>query len=279
VRLLVGTFLVDVLGWPSALSPSDSPVPEFIIADSSREPDFILRLSVGGAVRSATRCSVVLGVEVDAARRHVNMRLTEGDARFLLPEREVRAEMEGPWWILLESLLKTAVQLFALETGNALLLHASCLERNGKAYVFMGRSGAGKTTVAMLSRHTGAARLLREELTFVGGFHAPEPLVVATLPIREKHGASAGPGAYPLEAVYWLEQADEDVVIPLRAAQAFPRVSSAISIGVRDRIMMMPGLDLAEQLTERVPVKTLRFRRSARFWDAIDADLSRDDRR
>jgi hypothetical protein len=48
----------------------------------------------------------------------------------------------------------------------------------------------------------------------------------------------------------------------------------AMSICVRDEMFMIPALELAEQLVRRVPVRVLRFRKSAEFWGAIDEDLA-----
>jgi hypothetical protein len=38
--------------------------------------------------------------------------------------------------------------------------------------------------------------------------------------------------------------------------------------------MALPAVSMAEELARRLPVKTLRFSRSAGFWAAIDRDLA-----
>jgi hypothetical protein len=273
MRLRIGTLVAEIEGWPGDPSPGSNLLDQFVLPDSETPPpDFAVRLSVGDAPRGSWKTSELQGVDVQRERRTVTVRMTEWTATFLLPERQVHAHLAGPWSLALESFLKTAVQLFALEAGTALLLHASAVERGGNAYVFAGHSGAGKTTAAMLSRHAGMARILREEMVFIGGLGGEEPPVVATLPIREKHMASAGPGSWPLAGVYWLEQAEVDVVERLSLSRATQRIVAVATIGVRDRMFMVPALDLSEELARRVQVKVLRFRRSAGFWDAIDAE-------
>ena len=103
--------------------------------------------------------------------------------------------------------------------------------------------------------------MLREEMTAVGDLSRAEPVRVFTLPSVEEHGLSAGPAAVPLRGLYWLQQ---------------DSVDSVNRISVPDEMLMIPALELAEQLVRRVPVRVLRFRKSAEFWKAIDEDLVSD---
>ncbi len=214
-------------------------------------------------------------MSVDVTRRTVELAMTELTATFDLTNRVVRGRLMGPWSGALEVLLKSASQLYALETRRALFLHASCVERGGLGYAFMGRSGAGKTTAAMLSRSAGVASLIREEITCLGDFADSAPLRVFALPFREKNRLSAPrPSAVPLRGLYWLEQGDVDVVNHISVANQVKCLAMATSIGVRDPIFMIPALELGERLVRRVPVRVLRFRKSPEFWRAIDEDLA-----
>ena len=56
------------------------------------------------------------------------------------------------------------VYSFALIEAHGLVIHAASLVRNGRAFLFCGRSGSGKTTIARLSQH---ATLLSDELSIV----------------------------------------------------------------------------------------------------------------
>lgn len=65
--------------------------------------------------------------------------------------------------------LRLACALWLLPRGG-LLLHGACVERDGLAHVFVGESGAGKTTLARaLSRIAGPreARVIGDEVTCV----------------------------------------------------------------------------------------------------------------
>jgi hypothetical protein len=195
-------------------------------------------------------------------------------ARFRLADSHVDARLGGPWVYSLETLLKNAAQIFGLGLGKALHLHASSVDRAGLAYVFLGRSEAGKSTAALTSREAGLARVLREEMTAVGDLSRAEPVRAFTLPSVEEHRLSAGPAAVPLRGLYWLQQADADAVERISVPEQVKRLAMATSICVRDEMLMIPALELAERLVRRVPVRVLRFRKSADFWHAIDEDLA-----
>ena len=95
------------------------------------------------------------------------------------------------------------------------------------------------------------------------------------MPYREKNRLSATrPAAIPLRGLYWLEQAEGDSVERIGVPEQVKRLAMATSICVRDEMFMIPALELAEELVRRVPVRVLRFRKSAEFWHAIDGDLA-----
>ena len=106
----------------------------------------------------------------------------------------------------LDAFLRVLFSLALVEEGG-LLVHAASLVRAGRAYLFPGRSGAGKTTLARLSTDV---LLLSDEVSLVrdgrchgtpfwgelgrGGRPAPRPLPRFTsrsTPITTRHARSA----------------------------------------------------------------------------------------
>jgi hypothetical protein len=262
-RLLLragGPLVADVRGLTFPLDDANTCLRRFQV-DGRSAADYGVDVSCGDLPRSAWRRSEVESVSVDAARRTVNLTMAELSATFDLRNRMVQGRLKGPWPDALGVLLRNASQLFGLETRKALFLHASCVDRGGEAYVFMGRSEAGKTTAAMLSQGAGVASLMREELTCLGDFVDDAPLRAFALPFREKNRLSATrPAAVPLRGLYWLQQADADAVERISVPEQVKRLAMATSICIRD--------------VRRVPVRVLRFRKSAEFWHAIDEDLA-----
>jgi hypothetical protein len=270
-----GPLVADIRGLTFALDGDGSCLDRFQVGEASNV-DYRVEVSCGGLPRSAWRRSEVQSVSVERSLRIVHLTMTELAATFDLGNRVVRSHLEGPWPGALEVLLRNASQLFGLESRRTLFLHAACVERGGEAYVFMGRSGSGKTTVALLSQSAGMASVVREELTCLGDLADGAPLCAFALPFREKKRVSARlPAAIPLRGLYWLEQADVDAVVRVATPEQVRRIAMATSLGVRDKLFMIPALQLCEQLVRRIPLRVLRFRKSVDFWRAIDDDLAR----
>jgi len=267
--------VAEVRGLSFPLEAGSGWLPQFA-TNVDAPADFSVDVSCGDLPGSALRSSGVRAVRVDRSQRTIWLDMNELVARLRLADRHVDARLGGSWVYSLETLLKNAAQIFGLELRKALYLHASSVDRAGLAYVFLGRSEAGKSTAALISREAGLARVLREEMTAVGDLSRAEPVRVFTLPSVEEHGLSAGPAAVPLRGLYWLQQDSVDSVNRISVPEQVRRLAMATSICVRDEMLMIPALELAEQLVRRVPVRVLRFRKSAEFWKAIDEDLVSD---
>jgi hypothetical protein len=265
-RISLGALVVELRGLDFSLSGHKTWLADFICDD---EPDVIVEATFGDRPDHEWVSSEILATRVDRERRVADVRLTEWHAVFDLGARHVRAEFGGRWPLAVDSLLKTVLQIYVIELGRGLLFHASSVERHGRAYVFMGRSGAGKTTAALLSREAGAT-ILSEEMTVICGLDGQGELAVPTLPFRQRLGIPMRPARLPLAGLYALEQADEDAVVPLTPAQQVLRLAETTSIGVRDALLMTPALELAGRLTARMPAAMLRFRKPPAVGGAID---------
>jgi len=262
----LGALVAEVRGLDFSLAGQGTWLADFVCDDP---PDVIVEATFGDRPGSEWTHSEILDARADAASRVVEVRVTEWHATFDLSARHARAKVGGRWPLAVDSLLKTVLQIYVIELGMGLLLHAASVERGGRAYVFTGRSGAGKTTAALLSAEAGAT-ILSEEMTVICGLDRDGDLVVTTLPFRQRLGIPMRPARVPLAGLYVLEQADEDAVVPLPPAQQILRIAATTSIGVRDALLMAPALDLARRLTARTPAAMLRFRETPRFWQAID---------
>jgi hypothetical protein len=178
---------------------------------------------------------------------------------------------------VLLSLLKVVAQVFPPVLGIGLTLHASAVERHGQAFVFMGKSGAGKSTIALESLERGFGNILSDELTFVGEIGDERVPRTVSLPFPHKRSAPVHMSTAPLRAVFTIQQADEDEVVPLDIADQVRAVCSAAAIGVRASQTMEPALAMSQRLVRRVPVRRLRFRVGSGFWAAIDEVVPRFD--
>jgi hypothetical protein len=153
------------------------------------------------------------------------------------------------------------------------LFHGSAIERDGGAYVFIGHSGAGKTTSAFLMREDGAT-VLAEEMTFVGDFRGDGALSVYTMPMFQRDGTTVDGRVVPLRGIYALRQAPYHEVRRLDRDAQVRHLLAAVTIGVRDAVTALPAYDLLVELARRIPVRELHFRKDPGFWPCIREDLA-----
>jgi len=157
------------------------------------------------------------------------------------------------------------VYSLALVDAHGLVIHASSLIRNSKAYLFCGPSGSGKTTIARLSQD---ATLLSDELSIVR--------------MSDKHArchgtpfwgdlARAGEDrAAPLAGIYFLHHGGRHAVDALKPKQALERILPNVLFFARQADLTARVLGIAADLVEAVPCFVLSFRLDPGFWEVID---------
>jgi hypothetical protein len=180
---------------------------------------------------------------------------------------------------LLETLLTIELQL---RRPDLLFLHAACVEHRGRAWLFAGDSGAGKSTTAWALLHHGC-RYLTDELSAVDLVRlevhpyphalclkqAPPPAYPLAddaldlgptihLPAASLHGASVR-GARPLAGLFLLQprghQAREPEVRRLTASEAAARLYVA---ALNPLAHPQHGIDAVLRLAQRFPCFALR---------------------
>lgn len=137
---------------------------------------------------------------------------------------------------------------------DRLLLHASAVIYQGKAYLFSAPSGGGKSTHAELWRAHYGAKLLNGDKVVLQiqklGCTAWGSPVAGSSGIYENLGA-------PIGAIFILNKAPQDRVLPLsRRAALLALYSETIKSGT-DPAVNIRLLDLLEQLQASVPVLSL----------------------
>ncbi len=162
----------------------------------------------------------------------------------------------GPSANSLEACVRIAASV-ALARHGALILHASAIETAGKALVFTGVSGAGKSTIsALLDRPP--ARKIGDELIVLrrdgGRWTVYVPPYLG--PPGIEHGASA-----PLDAIHFLVQALHHARDPMAPAAAVRELLRHVLIYVAEPRTAEHILGLVADVTSQVPCYRLEFRR------------------
>lgn len=164
----------------------------------------------------------------------------------------------------LDSFLRVTISQLLL-SARGMLLHAATVVRDGRAYVFMGQSGAGKSTIA---RGAPAGSALTDEISLVR-CHASGWRAHGT-PFWGEFRAAGQNASYPLARIFALQQAPHNRVEKLasrEALRALLNCSLFFSAVPEDRQAL---LSVAAELAESGRIYRLEFRRELDFWEGVD---------
>ena len=157
------------------------------------------------------------------------------------------------------------VHTLVLAREGGVLLHAASAVRNGRAFVFSGVSGAGKTTLARLAPPD--ADVLTDEISYVrkeaGGYYAYGTPFAGEL---ARVGANL---RAPLDTIYLLAQGAENRVSDVGKAEAARGILANMLFFAEDAELVRAVFLSALDLVEHVPVLRLTFRPEAAAWDLI----------
>jgi len=163
----------------------------------------------------------------------------------------------GPSANSLEACVRIAASV-ALARRGALILHASAVEVDGRALVFTGVSGAGKSTISALLDRPPAARKIGDELLVLtrreGAWTAYVPPYLG--PAGIAHGSAA-----PLAAVHFLVQAPHHRRTAIAATTALRELMRHVLVYVVEPRTAEHVLALVDDLTREVPFYQLEFRK------------------
>lgn len=145
-----------------------------------------------------------------------------------------------------------------------LLLHSSCLEESGKAILFAGRSGAGKSTVAKLSL---PRTVFSDEATIVK--MKSNGIEVLSSPFNSELKTKSVQPSRLLSAIYLLVQSQELKTQEITRANALCQIIDKVFYWPHENTETRKVLQLCKQLVDRVPIFEMYFQKNNRFWELI----------
>ena len=165
----------------------------------------------------------------------------------------------------LDSLLRVLLS-WKLLGHHGFLLHAATVVRHGKAYVFTGRSGAGKSTVASLSQEgsvlTDEISLLRREN---GGWRA------YGTPFWGEFRAAGSNTSASVAGIFRLLQAPENRVTPIRPVTLLRCLLPNVLFFSTEEQANRDLLEILTRAVKEIPGYNLEFRKNATFWEVLPA--------
>jgi hypothetical protein len=163
----------------------------------------------------------------------------------------------------LDSLLRILLS-WQLLSHQGFLLHAATVMRNGKAYIFTGRSGAGKSTVASLSAEgsvlTDEISLLRFEK---GVWHA------YGTPFWGEFRAAGSNTSAPVAGIFRLLQAPENRVTVLSPMATLRTLLPNVLFFSAEAEANRRLLEILTQAATQISGYNLAFRRNSAFWEVL----------
>jgi hypothetical protein len=157
------------------------------------------------------------------------------------------------------------VHTLVLARQGGFLLHAASAIRNGKAFLFAGVSGAGKTTISSLAPPD--ADLLTDEISYVRKQHAG--YVAFGTPFTGELDQAGENVSAPIAALYFLAKGDENRIDRIPSAEAARALLANILFFAEDEELVQSTFHSAFEFVSRVPVMQLTFVPDARVWELI----------
>lgn len=165
----------------------------------------------------------------------------------------------------IDSVLRIIHSLVLARQGG-FLVHAASAIRAGRAFLFAGVSGAGKTTISRLA--PSDATLLSDEISYVR--RQPDGYIACGTPFS---GALAKAGenvSAPLSTLFLLQKGRQNCVEPIEQADAVRSLLRNILFFAEDQNLVKRVFQSAWEFINTVPVRRLTFVPDQRVWDLID---------
>ncbi len=157
------------------------------------------------------------------------------------------------------------VHSLILARQGGFLVHAASAIRGGKAFLFSGVSGAGKTTISRLAPPD--ATLLTDEISYVrregNGYMACGTPFAGEL-ARVGENCSA-----PVSALFLLEKGLQNRIEPIGPTEAIQRLLRNILFFADDPALVELVFQSACEFASLVPIHRLVFVPDQRVWDII----------
>jgi hypothetical protein len=164
----------------------------------------------------------------------------------------------------IDSVLRIVHTLLLSKQGG-FLVHAASAVRNGKAFLFAGASGAGKTTLSRLAPEDVV--LLTDEISYVR--RQESDYIAFGTPFAGELAKVGENVRAPIAAMYLLAKGPENRIEPVAQARAGRALLANILFFAEDAELVRLVFQSACEFVSCVPVYRLTFVPDARVWEMI----------
>ena len=246
---------------------------------NTTDPGFLTMLQDRYAGFVGTSEDAELEFDVDLKRPssldpEADVRVTHNSGQWTLERGDFRATWEpasrrgqirqsaNPYSI--DAVLRI-VHTLVLARQGGFLLHSASAIRNGKAFLFAGVSGAGKTTISRLAPPD--ATLLTDEISYVR--KQDDGYVAFGTPFTGELAKLGENVSAPIAALYLLAQGPQNKIEPVASAEAARSLLANLLFFAEDEELVQSTFHSAFEFVSHVPVHRLTFVPDARVWEMI----------
>jgi len=153
-----------------------------------------------------------------------------------------------------------------LACEGGVVLHGAGLARARNGWAFVGRSGAGKTTLARILDRNGGGRLLSDDRLIVRKARKGFRMYGTPWPGEGRYAVNSGTA---LRALFFLVKSRRNRIVALRRGEAVQRLLPAVSVPWYDTDLASAVLATCEQLVTDLPAYDLHFTPDRRAADLL----------
>lgn len=164
----------------------------------------------------------------------------------------------------IDTIIRIATSFAAIHNGG-FLVHSSCINRDGDAFMFCGVSGSGKSTMAKLSQER--YRIFTDEMTLIE--KQSDGYAAWGTPFWGEMQRSVHECA-PLKGIFHLAKAEENSIEELPRAERIKELMRVIMCFGQEKILAERLLEQAIAFTAVVPFNRLHFKPDISVWDVIN---------
>jgi hypothetical protein len=164
----------------------------------------------------------------------------------------------------IDSVLRIIHSLILAKRGG-FLLHAASAIRGGRAFLFAGVSGAGKTTIARLAPPD--TTLLTDEISYV--VRHEEQYCACGTPFAGELARVGENVSAPIKAVFLLEKGLENRIAPVSQGEAVRSLLRHVLFFADDSALVNEVFVSICEFVNQVPVRKLIFVPDQRVWNII----------
>ena len=185
----------------------------------------------------------------------------------LVTEQNSKTVLSNPVRYPLDQILL----MYFLSNNHGALIHAACVNINGKGFIFPGKSGAGKSTITHQLGAMKDIELLNDDRVVVrkinGVFNAYGTPWPGEAGIAENNNT-------PLSGIFFIKHGSANNIKVLNSKEAIERLLPVTSIPWYDKEVIPKILDFCDDLISNIPKYELQFKPTTEVVDVLETFIS-----